>query len=302
MMRRAFWMFFYVLVVQGAWGNSASNDTLIIGKETVYLEEQSVHSGDVNFWLKYSEDYRKMPRTIRWGVQAEAGGMLLKNAWDNSKMGTPLSQLNPNRRHWRFSPAIGLSGYAMWNETIGIGAGFKYKSWARDVERLPQSNAEGESPFGYLYNDAGFFQIDVVDVDSSGFFELDTTKIATQTESFKVKIQQFPIYFVFAYEQPRSLWSYQGMLGGVYTQYSMHEGSGSFLNDDLTQLSTHHWSSVKQSSWSMFMRTTVNRSLKGNCKTFVAMSAAWPFYQWESKMGDVRINPIDLTFGISWEY
>jgi hypothetical protein len=50
------------------------------------------------------------------------------------------------------------------------------------------------------------------------------------------------------------------------------------------------------------MRTTVSRSLKGNCKTFFAMSTTWPFYQWDSKMGDVKFNPIDLTFGISWEY
>ncbi len=295
-------IFTFVSLANAAIGSSSSSDTLIIGKEVIFLEEQPVQSGDERYWLNYSSDYREMPRTIRWGIQVEGGGMLLKNAWDKSTKGTPLSQLNPNRRHWRYQPTAGVSAYAMWNETLGLGAGYRQKRWSRSVEYALPFSANEESPYGYLYDETGFYQIDVVDVDSTGFYELDTTKVVTQFGEFRTTIHQIPVYLVFAYDQPRSLWSYQGMLGAFWSQFIIQGGRSAYLNESLTQLSTHSWSSSKQSSWSMFGKATVSRKIRGNCKSFMAISGAWPFQYWDDDLLSAKFNPVDLTFGISWEY
>lgn len=300
MMRYAIIVCIQVLVATELWGCSIVNDTLIIGGETIYLEEQEVRAGDGDYWLNFSEDYRKIPRTIRWGVQLECGGMLMSNHWTPSNGLTPLSQLNPNNRHWKFSPTAGLLGYAMWNEALGLGVGYKQKKWLRDVEWVENKN--NEDPYGYVYDASGFYRIDAVDVDSTGFYELDTAKVVTQSGVFQMAIHQVPIYFVFAFDQPRSLWSYQGMLGGVWSEYRINSGASSFLNAEMTKLSTTNWSAYKSQQWSMFCRATVSRVWKGNCQTFVALSAAWPFNQFNSNFGNTKVNPIDLTFGISWTY
>ena len=300
MMRYAIIVFIQVLVATKLWGSSNDNDTLVIGGETIYLEEQEVRAGDGDYWLSFSEDYRKMPRTIRWGVQLECGGMSISNHWTESNGLTPLSQLNPNNRHWKFSPTAGLLGYAMWNEALGLGIGYKQKKWLRDVEWVENKN--NEDPYGYVYDASGFYRIDAVDVDSTGFYELDTAKVVTQSGVFQMAIHQVPIYFVFAFDQPRSLWSYQGMLGGVWSEYRINSGASSFLNAEMTKLSTTNWSAYKSQQWSMFCRATVSRVWKGNCQTFAALSAAWPFHQFNSNFGNTKVNPIDLTFGISWTY
>ncbi len=302
MIQRVVWIVFFGLVARAAQANPFDIDTLIIGNETVYLEEQPVKSGDVNYWISFQEDYRQIPRTIRWGIQVEGGGMLVKNAWPNSNLGIPLSQFNPNKSHWRFSPSLGVLGFAMLNETLGFGIGYKQKKWSRSLEVATQTPAADTKPFGYLYNESGFYQIEIVDVDSTGFYELDTAMVSTQMGTQQVLVNQIPFYLVYAYVPPRSLWSYQGMLGGVYSAHRISGCKSSFLNAERSELSGYGWSSRSVYSWTMFARATVSRYIRGNCRTFMAISSGWPFQIINTEMGKARLNSLDLTFGISLEY
>lgn len=277
-------------------------DSLIIGGEKVYLEEESVTTGDSQIWMYYHEDYRRMPRTIRWGIQIAAGGMIQKDIWSSYQSAQSIAQLNADHQHWRWSPSFGFSGYAMWNETIGLGLGWNSKTSSRQTEwALPLTNGD-EGAYGFRYQPEGLVQIDLIDVDSTGFYELDTTLLHTHAGSFKSKSVELPMYWVFAYEAPRSLWSYQGFLGAVYSKTTTNSGKATLLSLDEKKLIQGAWESATYSQWSMYGRIAAQRRLNADAKVFAAIAGHWPTTSISSPMGPVVSIPFDLTFGISWEY
>ena len=277
-------------------------DSLIIGGEKVYLEADTVASGDSEIWMNYQTDYRRIPRTIKWGIQVTAGGMIQKDIWSSYQSAQSIAQFNVDHQHWRWSPSFGFSGYAMWNETIGLGLGWNSKSLTRQTEwALPLTN-EGEGAYGFRYQPEGLVQIDLIDVDSTGFFELDTTLLQTHAGSFKAKSVELPVYWVFAYEAPRSLWSYQGFLGAVYSKSTTNSGKATLISLDEKKLIQGAWESATYSQWSMYGRIAAQRRLNADTKIFAAIAGHWPTTTISSPMGPVVSIPFDLTFGISWEY
>lgn len=280
----------------------SKRDSLIIGGEKVYLERDTVASGDSEIWMNYQTDYRPIPQTIKWGIQLTAGGMIQKDIWSSYESAQSIAQLNVDHQHWRWSPSFGFSGYAMWNETIGLGLGWNSKSLTRQTERaLPLSTGD-LGAYGFRYQPGGLVQIDLIDVDSTGFFELDTTLLQIQAGSFKAKSIELPLYWVFAYEAPRSLWSYQGFLGAVYSKTTTNSGKSTLISLDEKKLIQCAWESATYSQWSMYGRIAAQRSLKADTKIFAAIAGHWPRNSISSPMGPVVSLPFDLTFGISWEY
>ncbi|MEY2938041.1 MAG: hypothetical protein RL062_630 [Bacteroidota bacterium] len=281
-----------------------SNDTLVIDGQKVYLEEESVDKTDTA-WQKFGQsDFRELRPATRWGVQLELGGGWVNPSWIGDSVLAVVASMNPKNSTHQYTKSVGLSGYAMLNQHWGWGVGFQQTQWERRSELanvIPQDEEEHDKVFGYYYDPNGFWQVRKVPVGLGGLFELDTFLVNTTSFQSKVKRSQVPLYAIYNGNFGRSSWEYQAQLGMTWTQIQAGSVQMSVIENTL-YLHNITLDRVNEIHWSAQSKFMLRKRWFQSVYTFAAVA-----YQWNPQLPNPRIvgklnSPVNLTFGMAWEY
>jgi hypothetical protein len=281
-----------------------SNDTLVIDGQKVYLEEEPVDKADSSWQAFGRNDYLKLRPAIRWGVQLELGVGVVDPSWSGDSVLAVVASMNPKNSTREYTKMVGLSGYTMINQHWGWGVGFQQTQWERRSELvnvIPQGEEEHDKVYGYYYDPTGFWQIKKVEMDVGGLFELDTFQLSTTSFVSKVKRNQIPLYGILKDNIGNSSWEYQAQLGMTWTQIQSGSVQMSVI-ENTRYLHNITLDRVNEIHWSTQAKLMLRKRWFQSGYTFAAVA-----YQWNPQLPNPRIvgklnSPVNLTFGMAWEY